>query len=114
MDSQVLQALRNDRVVDITTTGRTSGQLRRIEISLYVVSDGFDLSWRPGRPRSCRPVVSRPDLRSRQTEPMDSELCAFRTGGGRPHRPSCRPHGRGVAVHKVADQQQLHRYVQRP
>jgi deazaflavin-dependent oxidoreductase (nitroreductase family) len=52
MDPQVLQALKNDRVVDITTTGRTSGLPRRIETSLYVVSDGFALSGRPGRPRS--------------------------------------------------------------
>ncbi len=54
MDEKVLNALHTDRVVDITTTGRKSGQPRRIEISLiYVDDETYVLSGAPG-PRSWR------------------------------------------------------------
>ena len=52
MDEQVLAALRTDRIIDITTTGRKTGQPRRIEIGLLSLADGFYISGRPGRPRS--------------------------------------------------------------
>lgn len=52
MDEQTLNALRTDRVVDITTTGRKTGQPRRIEIVLVALDNGFLLSGSPGRPRS--------------------------------------------------------------
>jgi len=52
MDANVLNALKINPVIDITTTGRTSGQPRRIEIRLLDLDRGFALSGRPGRPRS--------------------------------------------------------------
>ena len=39
-------------LVDITTTGRKSGEARRIEIRLHVLDGRFYLSGRPGMPRS--------------------------------------------------------------
>ena len=39
-------------LVDITTTGRKSGEARRIEIRLHVLDGRFYLSGRPGNPRS--------------------------------------------------------------
>ena len=40
IDQHIETALQNDRVVDITTIGRKSGQPRRIEIWLYYEGDG--------------------------------------------------------------------------
>ncbi len=39
-------------LVDITTTGRKTGEARRIEIRLHVLDGRFYLSGRPGMPRS--------------------------------------------------------------
>jgi deazaflavin-dependent oxidoreductase (nitroreductase family) len=49
VDDRVRQALANDRVVDITTTGRTSGLPRRIETWFYRVGERYYLSGAPGR-----------------------------------------------------------------
>lgn len=51
MDEQMLKALQIDRLVDITTKGRKTGQARRIEIAIWSLSDCFAISGRPGRPR---------------------------------------------------------------
>ena len=52
MDEAVRQALAADRVVDITTTGRKSGQPRRKEIWLWTLEQGgYAISGRPDRPR---------------------------------------------------------------
>jgi len=52
MDGRIAQALAADRVVDITTTGRKTGQPRRIEIWLWTLErGGYAISGRPGRPR---------------------------------------------------------------
>ncbi len=49
MDAEVAKALASERIiVDITTTGRKSGQARRIEITLVPLSDGYALSGVPG------------------------------------------------------------------
>ena len=48
MDEAVQRALESDRTVDITTTGRTSGQPRRIEIWRYRHDGRTFLSGSPG------------------------------------------------------------------
>lgn len=48
MDESVQRALENDRTVDITTTGRASGQPRRIEIWRYRYDGRTFLSGSPG------------------------------------------------------------------
>lgn len=52
MDDALLKALQTDRIIDITTTGKQSGEARRIEIALIALRDGYYISGRPGRPRS--------------------------------------------------------------
>lgn len=49
MDNRIEQALRQDRTIDITTTGRTSGLPRRIETWFYRVGDDIYLTGSPGR-----------------------------------------------------------------
>jgi deazaflavin-dependent oxidoreductase (nitroreductase family) len=49
MDEAVRQALETDRVVDITTTGRQSGEPRRIEIWIHRLEDRWFITGTPGR-----------------------------------------------------------------
>ncbi|MBM3946183.1 MAG: DUF385 domain-containing protein [SAR202 cluster bacterium] len=44
-----LAALRKDRLIDITTTGRKTGQPRRIEIGFFIQGGKLYLTGRPGR-----------------------------------------------------------------
>ncbi len=50
-DPAVAAALANDLVIDITTTGRASGEPKRIEIWFHNVDDRYYITGRPG-PRS--------------------------------------------------------------
>ena len=50
-DPEVAAALENDLVIDITTSGRASGEPRRIEIWYHVVDGRYYITGRPG-PRS--------------------------------------------------------------
>ncbi len=52
MADDVREILTVGELVDITTTGRKSGEARRIEIRLHVLDGRFYLSGRPGNPRS--------------------------------------------------------------
>jgi hypothetical protein len=49
VNEQVRQALARDRVIDITTTGRTSGLPRRIETWFFRVNGARYLTGTPGR-----------------------------------------------------------------
>jgi len=49
VDQDVLGALRRDRTIDITTTGRTSGRPQRIEIWAWVSDGVVYLTGTPGR-----------------------------------------------------------------
>ncbi|MCP4307870.1 MAG: nitroreductase family deazaflavin-dependent oxidoreductase [bacterium] len=51
MDADVQQALETDRVIDITTIGRYSGEQRRIEIWFHNVEGRIYITGTPG-PRS--------------------------------------------------------------
>jgi deazaflavin-dependent oxidoreductase (nitroreductase family) len=52
MDDKAASALATDRVIDITTTGRQSGEPRRIEIWFHRAAGGYYITGTPGRPRS--------------------------------------------------------------
>ena len=52
MAEDIRTLLKIDEVVDITTTGRKSGEARRIEIRLHVLDGRLYLTGRPGMPRS--------------------------------------------------------------
>jgi deazaflavin-dependent oxidoreductase (nitroreductase family) len=49
LNERTAQALARDRTIDITTTGRRSGQPRRIEIWFYRAGGRIYLSGSPGR-----------------------------------------------------------------
>jgi deazaflavin-dependent oxidoreductase (nitroreductase family) len=52
MNEEAARALASDRVIDITTTGRQSGQPRRIEIWFHRLDGKYYITGTPGRPRS--------------------------------------------------------------
>jgi deazaflavin-dependent oxidoreductase (nitroreductase family) len=52
MTEEVEQALESDKIIDITTTGRTSGESRRIEIWFHLIDGHYYITGTPGRPRS--------------------------------------------------------------
>jgi hypothetical protein len=52
MPNDVTEALARDRVIDITTRGRKSGEQRRIEIWFHRIGERFYITGTPGRPRS--------------------------------------------------------------
>lgn len=49
MNEAVREALMRDRTIDITTTGRTSGQPRRIEIWFHTIDGAIYITGLPGR-----------------------------------------------------------------
>lgn len=49
MDPQIMQALAQGRTIDITTTGRRSGQPRRIEIWFHNLDGHIYITGLPGR-----------------------------------------------------------------
>ena len=52
MTSAIEQALAQDRIIDITTIGRKTGQARRIEIWFHRVDGRYYITGTPDRPRS--------------------------------------------------------------
>ena len=51
MNDDAAQALASDQVIDITTTGRKSGQPRRIEIWYHRLDGKYYITGTPNRPR---------------------------------------------------------------
>lgn len=51
MNTEIREALSQGGIVDITTTGRQSGEPRRIEIYLHNLDGTLWLTGKPGRPR---------------------------------------------------------------
>jgi deazaflavin-dependent oxidoreductase (nitroreductase family) len=51
MDTNIEQALLRGGIVDVTTTGRKTGQARRIEIYLHNLDGELYLTGKPGFPR---------------------------------------------------------------
>jgi len=62
IDDAIQHALATDRTIDITTIGRTSGQLRRIETWFYRVGDTIYLSGSPGKRDWYANLVANPDF----------------------------------------------------
>jgi deazaflavin-dependent oxidoreductase (nitroreductase family) len=81
----VRDELRDDPTIDITTTGRRSGQSRRIEIWMLDVDGRFFITGTPGRRAWLANLIDQPslvvhlkrrahvDLRARATVVADSE-----------------------------------------
>ena len=60
LDERVQQALANDRTIDITTTGRQSGEPRRIEIWFRQVDGHIYITGLPGKRSWYANLLARP------------------------------------------------------
>ena len=89
MDERVRQALANDRTIDITTTGRSSGLPCRIETWFYRVDDRIYLTGSPGRRDWYANLLANPEFTFHLKQSVGADLPA--------RRPDHRP--RGEACH---------------
>jgi deazaflavin-dependent oxidoreductase (nitroreductase family) len=76
MDERVRQALANDRTIDITTTGRSSGLPRRIETWFYRVDDQIYLTGSPGRRDWYANLLATPDFTFHLKQSVAADLPA--------------------------------------
>lgn len=75
-DPEVAAALASDLVIDITTTGRNSGEPKRIEIWYHVVDGRYYITGRPG-PRSWYAnVLAEPNITFHLKESAQADLAA--------------------------------------
>ena len=76
MSDDLRRALEQDRVIDITTTGRTSGQPRRIEIWFHNVGGRLYITGRPGRRSWYANLVANPELTFHLKRSVQTDLPA--------------------------------------
>ena len=77
MNNEAASALATDQVIDITTTGRQTGQPRRIEIWFHRLDDQYYITGTPGRPRSWYAnLVSHPQFTFHLKESATADLPA--------------------------------------
>ena len=76
MDEQVRRALETDRVIDITTTGRKSGQPRRIEIWFRYLDGRVYITGRPGRRSWYANLVASPAFTFHVKQSAQADLAA--------------------------------------
>lgn len=62
MNEQIRQALAKDRVIDITTTGRTSGRPSRVEMWFHNLDGAIYISGSPGTRDWYANMVANPDF----------------------------------------------------
>lgn len=77
MSDDVQRALANDRVIDITTTGRRTGQPRRIEIWFHRVGGSYFITGTPGKPRDWYAnLVAHPEFTFHLKDSTTADLAA--------------------------------------
>jgi deazaflavin-dependent oxidoreductase (nitroreductase family) len=76
MNEQIKQALKKDHVIDITTTGRKSGEARRIEIWFHNVEDRVFITGTPGTRDWYSNMVAHPEIMFHLKESVQADLPA--------------------------------------
>ncbi len=76
LDERVQRALSHPHRIDITTTGRRSGQPRRIELVFHVIDGQIILSGMPGRRDWYANLVANPAMTFHLTGPVKADLPA--------------------------------------
>lgn len=76
MDEQIAKALKTDQVIDITTTGRRTGQARRIEIWFHNVDGRLFITGTPGRRDWYANLVANPDFTFHLKRSVQADLPA--------------------------------------
>ncbi len=76
MDEAIAQALETDRLIDITTTGRKTGDARRIEIGFTRLDGRFYITGRPGRRSWYANLLAQPDFTFHLKQSAQADLGA--------------------------------------
>ena len=76
VDAEIKKALTQDRTIDITTTGRKSGEQRRIEIWFHNLDGRLMISGFPGRRSWYANVVAHPEFTFHLKESVQADLPA--------------------------------------
>lgn len=76
MDERIERALREDRVIDITTTGRTSGQPRRVEMWFHNLDGQVYITGTPGRRDWYANMAAHPEFTFHLKESVQADLAA--------------------------------------
>jgi deazaflavin-dependent oxidoreductase (nitroreductase family) len=80
MEQHIVDALENGGVVDITTSGRTTGLPRRIEIFFHQLDGGYFITGRPGRSRDwLANMVANPEFTLHLKRGVQADLAATAT-----------------------------------
>ncbi len=62
MNQEIEHALQNDRLVDITTVGRKTGESHRIEIAFHYIDQAIYISGLPGKRDWYANMLANPDM----------------------------------------------------
>ncbi len=76
MDDRVRRALSRGHLIDITTTGRRSGQPRRVELIFHNIGGRIYISGRPGRRGWLANLVANPRFTFHLKGPIRADLSA--------------------------------------
>ena len=76
MNNEAAKALASDRVIDITTTGRQTGQPRRLEIWFHRVDGRYYITGTPGRRSWYANLVAHPAFTFHLKESATADLPA--------------------------------------
>ncbi len=79
MNSEIEHALKNDRLIDITTIGAKSGKPHRIEIAFHNLDDGVYISGLPGRRDWYANLVAHPAFTFHVKQSAHADLAAHAT-----------------------------------
>jgi deazaflavin-dependent oxidoreductase (nitroreductase family) len=79
MDESIQQALGHDRTIDITTTGRKSGQPRRTEIWFHNVEGRLYITGTPGRRDWYANLLAHPEFTFHLKQSVRADLPARAT-----------------------------------
>ena len=79
MDDQTRHALEHDRLIDITTTGRTSGEARRIEIGFTNLDGHIYITGRPGRRSWYANLLANPAFTFHVKQSVQADVAATAT-----------------------------------
>jgi deazaflavin-dependent oxidoreductase (nitroreductase family) len=86
MEDRIRRALRRDRTIDITTTGRVSGHPRRVEIWVHNLDDRLYITGTPGARAWYANLRTHPELVVHLKESAQADLAARATPVSEPTR----------------------------
>ncbi|RZV43830.1 MAG: DUF385 domain-containing protein [Acidimicrobiia bacterium] len=79
MTPEITAALESDRTIDITTTGRKSGEPRRLEIWFHNVDGHIFITGMPGRRSWYANLLATPEFTFHLKESVQADLSAIGT-----------------------------------